>query len=115
MCDFVRKTQNVVVIITIFQSRGVYETPAGTILHTAHTDLEVFCLDKEVHRVKQRLRDKLSDYVYNGYWFSPEGSYVSRCIEIAQENVSGSVKLELHAGAGNHVLLNLLCIFQLVY
>lgn len=83
-----------------FQSRGVYETPAGFILHVAHTDLEVFCLDKEVYRVKQSLRDRLSDYVYNGFWFSPEGQYVRKCIALAEEWVTGVVKLEIYKGNG---------------
>ncbi|XP_017769335.1 PREDICTED: argininosuccinate synthase [Nicrophorus vespilloides] len=81
------------------KSRGVYETPAGFILHEAHTDLEVFCMDKEMYRVKQSLRDRLSDYVYNGFWFSPEGNYVRKCIELAEENITGNVKLLLHPGA----------------
>lgn len=78
----------------------MYETPAGFILHTAHTDLEVFSLDKEVYRVKQSLRDKLSDYVYNGFWFSPEGRFVRNCIALAEENVNGLVKLEIYKGNG---------------
>ncbi|XP_060523558.1 argininosuccinate synthase [Cylas formicarius] len=81
------------------KSRGVYETPGGTILHQAHTDLEVFCLDKEVYRVKQNLRDRLSDYVYNGFWFSPEGNYVRKALDLAQETVEGTVKVELYKGS----------------
>jgi argininosuccinate synthase len=69
-------------------------------LHVAHTDLEVFCLDKEVYRVKQSLRDRLSDYVYNGFWFSPEGRYVSRCVALAEENVTGKVNMEIYKGNG---------------
>ncbi|XP_044262212.1 argininosuccinate synthase [Tribolium madens] len=80
------------------KSRGVYETPAGHILHVAHTDLEVFCLDKEVYRVKQNLREKLSDFVYNGFWFSPEGSYVRKCIALAEETVTGKVNMEIYKG-----------------
>lgn len=57
-------------------------------------------MDKEVYRVKQGLRDKLSDYVYNGYWFSPESDFTSRCIEMAEENVTGVVNLKLQAGTG---------------
>ncbi|KAJ8925454.1 hypothetical protein NQ315_009288 [Exocentrus adspersus] len=80
------------------KSRGVYETPAGYILHIAHTDLEVFSLDKEVYRVKQSLQNRLSDYVYNGFWFSPEGQYVRKCIVLAEEQVTGVVKLEIYKG-----------------
>lgn len=52
--------------IFVLQSRGVYETPAGTVLQQAHLDLEAMCLDREVLRVKTYLRDKMADYVYNG-------------------------------------------------
>lgn len=69
-------------------------------MHEAHTDLEVFCLDKEVYRVKQSLNRRLSDFVYNGFWFSPEGQYVRNCIALAEENVNGTVKLELYKGNG---------------
>ncbi|KAH8383896.1 hypothetical protein KR009_011131 [Drosophila setifemur] len=80
------------------KSRGVYETPGGTILFTAHQDLEVFALDREVLRTKQLLRDRMADYVYNGFWFSPEALYVRRCIELAEERVSGQVTVELAPG-----------------
>ena len=82
----------------------MYETPGGYILHVAHTDLEVFCMDKEVYRVKQILRDRLSDYVYNGYWYSPEGAYIKKCVTLGEENVTGIVKLELFGGYGTYKL-----------
>lgn len=71
----------------------------------AHTDLEVFCLDKEVFRVKQSLKEKLSDVVYNGFWFSPEGTYIRKCISIAEESVSGVVTLELYKGSGMLIVI----------
>ncbi|XP_037730468.1 argininosuccinate synthase [Drosophila subpulchrella] len=80
------------------KSRGVYETPGGTILYAAHQDLEVFALDREVLRTKQVLRDRMADYVYNGFWFSPEAIYVRKCIELAEERVSGKVTVELAPG-----------------
>ncbi|KAH8313082.1 hypothetical protein KR067_000101 [Drosophila pandora] len=80
------------------KSRGVYETPGGNILFTAHQDLEVFALDREVLRTKQILRDRMTDYVYNGFWFSPEAIYVRKCIELAEEKVSGQVTVELAPG-----------------
>ena len=80
------------------KSRGVYETPGGTILFKAHQDLEIFCLDREVLRTKQALRDRMTDYVYNGFWFSPEAVYVRRCLKISQEQVAGQVIVELAAG-----------------
>ncbi|KAL1492254.1 hypothetical protein ABEB36_012731 [Hypothenemus hampei] len=81
------------------KSRGVYETPGVTILYHAHTDLEVFCLDKEVYRIKQLLRDRLSDYVYNGFWFSPEGEYTRKCLDLAAETVEGTVKVQIFKGS----------------
>lgn len=78
----------------------MYETPGGYILQVAHKDIEVFCLDKELYRVKQSLTERLADYVYNGFWFSPEGQYVRKCIDLAQETVNGKVKLEIYKGNG---------------
>lgn len=50
--------------------------------------------------MKQGLRDRLSDYIYNGFWFSPEGDYVKKCLSLAEEGVTGSVKLEIYKGNG---------------
>ncbi|XP_013098964.2 argininosuccinate synthase [Stomoxys calcitrans] len=80
------------------KSRGVYETPGGTVLFQAHQDLEVFCLDREVLRCKQYLRDRMADYVYNGFWFSPEANYVRQCLELSQDKVNGQVVMELRPG-----------------
>ncbi|XP_049955483.1 argininosuccinate synthase [Schistocerca serialis cubense] len=81
------------------KSRGVYETPAGKILHDAHLDLETFCMDREVLRVKTFLKDKMSDYVYNGFWYSPECNFVRECITASQRNVTGWVQVELFKGS----------------
>lgn len=80
------------------KSRGVYETPGGTILYAAHHDLEVFCLDREVYRVTKYLRDKMADYVYNGFWFSPEAEFVRTCLVESQKNVNGNVIVEIYKG-----------------
>jgi len=64
----------------------VYETPGGTILHAAHTDLETFCLDREVLRVKTFLRDKMADYVYNGNDASSD--MVTAVVQMQYENIS---------------------------
>ncbi|XP_069690235.1 argininosuccinate synthase isoform X2 [Periplaneta americana] len=85
------------------KSRGVYETPGGAILHAAHTDLETFCLDREVLRVKTYLRDKMADYVYNGFWFSPECEFVRDSIALSQRHVTGWVQVELYKGSVNAV------------
>ena len=64
----------------------MYETPGGTILHAAHTDLETFCLDREVLRVKTFIRDKMADYVYNGNDTSSD--MVTSVVQTKDENVS---------------------------
>ncbi|CAG4925954.1 unnamed protein product [Colias eurytheme] len=80
------------------KSRGLYETPAGTILHAAHLDLEAFALDKEVLRLKKYLQDKMADFVYNGFWFSPEATYTKKCLEMSQESVNGTVTIQIYKG-----------------
>lgn len=80
------------------KSRGVYETPGCQILFKAHQDLEVFCLDREVYRLRSYLRDRMSDYVYNGFWFSPEANYTRKCLEISQENITGKVIVDIMPG-----------------
>ncbi|CAK1599523.1 unnamed protein product [Parnassius mnemosyne] len=80
------------------KSRGLYETPAGTILHVAHLDLEAFALDREVLRIKKYLQDKMSDFVYNGFWFSPEAVYTRKCLELSQETVNGTVTVQIYKG-----------------
>ncbi|XP_053601338.1 argininosuccinate synthase [Plodia interpunctella] len=80
------------------KSRGLYETPAGTILYVGHVDLEAYCLDREVLRIKKYLQDKMADFVYNGFWFSPEGNYTRKCLELSQENVTGTVTVQLFKG-----------------
>ncbi|CAH2238796.1 jg7730 [Pararge aegeria aegeria] len=81
------------------KSRGLYETPAGTILHEAHLDLEAYALDKEVLRIKKYLQDKMADFVYNGFWFSPEAFYTRKCLEMSQESVTGTVTVQIFKGS----------------
>lgn len=71
----------------------MYETPGGTILHAAHTDLETFCLDREVLRVKTFLRDKMADYVYNGNVASSD--VVTSVVQMQYENISSQNTLRL--------------------
>lgn len=80
------------------KSRGIYEAPGAKILHVAHQDLEVFALDREVLRVKSYLTDRMSDYVYNGFWFSPECNFVRESILYSQKYVNGTVRLQLYKG-----------------
>ncbi|KAK5621141.1 Adenylosuccinate synthetase [Crenichthys baileyi] len=80
------------------KSRGIYETPGGTILLNAHLDIETFTMDKEVRRIKQGLGIKFSELVYNGFWYSPECDFVRHCIAKSQENVEGKVQLSVFKG-----------------
>ena len=80
------------------KSRGIYETPGGTILMAAHAALESICLDKEVLRLKQQLALKYADLVYNGQWFTPVKKSLDAFVDSTQERVSGSVRLKLFKG-----------------
>ncbi|NXG50309.1 ASSY synthase, partial [Psilopogon haemacephalus] len=80
------------------KSRGIYETPAGTILHQAHLDIEAFTMDREVRRIKQGLAVKFSELVYNGFWHSPECEFLRHCIGYSQEAVVGTVRLSVFKG-----------------
>lgn len=80
------------------KSRGVYETPGGTILYHAHEVLETLCLDKETMHYKQQIALKFADIVYNGQWFTPLREALSAFVDSTQENVNGEVKLKLYKG-----------------
>ena len=80
------------------KSRGVYETPGGTILYHAHDVLETICLDKETMHYKQQMSYKFADIVYNGQWFTPLREALSAFIDKTQETVTGEVKLKLYKG-----------------
>lgn len=80
------------------KSRGVYETPGGTILYAAHEVLESICLDKETQHFKQSVALKFADIVYNGQWFTPLREALSAFVDSTQETVTGTVKLKLYKG-----------------
>lgn len=80
------------------KSRGIYETPGGTILYKAHKDLEELCLDKETAHYKEIIALKFADLVYNGQWFSPLRESLSAFVSKTQETVIGEVKLKLYKG-----------------
>ncbi|NXP11723.1 ASSY synthase, partial [Thinocorus orbignyianus] len=80
------------------KSRGIYETPAGTILYHAHLDIEAFTMDREVRKIKQGLALKFSELVYNGFWHSPECEFLRHCIGRSQEGVVGTVHLSVFKG-----------------
>ena len=80
------------------KSRGVYETPGGTILYKAHEKLEEITLDKETQHYKQQLALKFADLVYNGQWYTPLRKAMSAFVDSTQETVTGDVKLKLYKG-----------------
>ncbi|MBW2661876.1 MAG: argininosuccinate synthase [Deltaproteobacteria bacterium] len=80
------------------KSRGVYETPGGTILRLAHMAVESITMDREVMHFRDSLIPKYSEIIYNGFWFSPEMKLLQDMINNTQRNVSGVVRLELYKG-----------------
>ena len=80
------------------KSRGVYETPGGTILYHAHEVLETICLDKETQHYKQQVALKFADIVYNGQWYTPLREALSAFVDSTQETCTGDVKLKLYKG-----------------
>ena len=80
------------------KSRGVYETPGGTILYAAHEILESICLDKDTQHFKQHVAVQFADLVYNGQWFTPLREALSAFVDKTQETVSGEVKLKIYKG-----------------
>lgn len=80
------------------KSRGVYETPGGTILHIAHRAMESITLDREVMHLKDSLVPRYSELVYNGYWFSPEMRSLQQLIDSTQGYVNGTVRVKLYKG-----------------
>ncbi|MGI6438917.1 MAG: argininosuccinate synthase [Sphaerochaetaceae bacterium] len=80
------------------KSRGVYETPGGTILWFAHRDLEGICMDKEVMHLRDSLMPSFARAIYNGYWFSPEFDFLSAAFNKSQELITGTAKVALYKG-----------------
>ena len=80
------------------KSRGVYETPGGTILRQAHMAMESITLDREVHHLRDGLIPKYAELVYNGFWFAPERRMLQTLVDETQKNVSGVVRLRLYKG-----------------
>lgn len=80
------------------KSRGVYETPGGSILYHAHDVLETICLDKETQHYKQQVALKFADLVYNGQWYTPLREALSAFVDSTQQTVTGDVKLKLYKG-----------------
>jgi argininosuccinate synthase len=80
------------------KSRGVYETPGGTILHAAHRAIESITLDRGAGHLKDELMPRYAELVYNGFWFTPERDMLQALIDKSQEHVEGEVRLKLYKG-----------------
>lgn len=80
------------------KSRGVYETPGGTILHVAHRAVESITLDREVMHLRDSLIPRFAELVYYGYWYSPEMELLKATVEKTQQNVTGTARLKLYKG-----------------
>jgi argininosuccinate synthase len=80
------------------KSRGIYETPGGTILLTAHRAIESITLDRESAHLKDELMPRYASLIYYGFWFAPERIMLQALIDKSQENVEGKVRLKLYKG-----------------
>ena len=80
------------------KSRGVYETPGGTILHVAHRALESITMDREVMRLRDSLMPKIAELIYYGFWYSPEMEMLKAAVEESQKSVTGTVRLKIYKG-----------------
>ena len=80
------------------KSRGVYETPGGTILQAAHRGIESLTLDREAAHLKDEAMPRYASLVYNGYWFAPEREMLQAMVDASQERVAGTVRLKLYKG-----------------
>ena len=80
------------------KSRGVYETPGGTILHAAHRALESLTMDREVMHLRDSLIPRYAELIYYGYWYSPERELLQRTMDEAQQDVTGTVRVKLYKG-----------------
>ena len=81
------------------KSRGIYETPGGTVLLTAHRGIESITLDRGAAHLKDEMMPKYAELIYNGFWFSPEREMIQALIDKSQELVSGTVTLKLYKGS----------------
>ncbi len=80
------------------KSRGVYETPGGTILHVAHRGIESLTMDREVLHLRDSLIPRYAELIYYGYWYSPERLMLQKAIDEAQQDVTGTVRVKLYKG-----------------
>ena len=80
------------------KSRGIYETPGGTVLLEAHRGIEQITLDRGQAHLKDELMPRYAELIYNGFWFSPEREMLQAAIDHTQKHVTGTVKLKLYKG-----------------
>jgi argininosuccinate synthase len=85
------------------KSRGVYETPGGTILLEAHRGIEQITLDAGAGHLKDSIMPRYAELIYNGFWFSPEREMLQALIDKSQEHVTGTVRLKLYKGSARTV------------
>src|SRR5690606_35291192 len=80
------------------KSRGVYETPGGTILYKAHRAVESVTMDREVMLMRDQLSPKIAQLIYNGFWYAPEFSALMSFVDKSQEHVTGTARVRLYKG-----------------
>ena len=80
------------------KSRGVYETPGGTILYKAHRAVESITMDREVMLMRDQMSPKIAQLIYNGFWYSPEMDFMMDLVRKSQENVTGTARVRLYKG-----------------
>jgi argininosuccinate synthase len=81
------------------KSRGVYETPGGTVLHVAHRGLESITMDREVLHLRESLIPRYAELIYDGYWYAPEREMLQTALDEAQRDVTGTVRVKLYKGS----------------
>ncbi|MSP82186.1 MAG: argininosuccinate synthase [Alphaproteobacteria bacterium] len=81
------------------KSRGIYETPGGTILHVAHRAIESLTLDRGAMHLKDELMPRYAELIYNGFWFAPERRMIQEAVDASQADVEGTVRLKLYKGS----------------
>ncbi len=85
------------------KSRGIYETPGGTVLLEAHRGIEQITLDSGAGHLKDSIMPRYAELIYNGFWFSPEREMLQALIDKSQEHVSGTVRVKLYKGSATTV------------
>jgi argininosuccinate synthase len=85
------------------KSRGIYETPGGTVLHAAHRGMESITLERGAAHLKDELMPRYAELIYNGFWFAPEREMLQAAIDQSQSNVTGTVRLKLYKGRADVV------------